>query len=48
MNVPKVLKELDKIELTKRNKGVYTFECSVSKNQKEILKGFNMGELMFK
>lgn len=44
MNVTKALKELDRIELTRRNKGVYTLDCSVSRNQKEILKAFNMGE----
>lgn len=39
-----LIKELDKIELTRREKGVYTLDCSLSKNQKEILKAFNMGE----
>ncbi|MGM9959256.1 MAG: hypothetical protein ACI32B_08410 [Erysipelotrichaceae bacterium] len=34
----------DKIELARRGKGVYTLDCSLSKNKKEILKAFNMGE----
>lgn len=44
MNVCKALKELDKIELARRGKGVYTLDCSLSKNKKGILKAFNMGE----
>lgn len=44
MNVPKAIKELDKIEITRHTDGIYRLQCAVSKTQKDILKAFDMGQ----
>ena len=44
MNVPAALRELEKIEMVRRNKGLYKLDHAVSKKQKTILSSFGMDE----
>lgn len=44
LTVPAALRELEKIEMGRRNKGQYKLDHAVSKKQKQILSAFGMNE----
>ncbi len=44
MTVPAALRELEKIEMVRRNKGQYHFDHAVTKKQKAILSSFGLDE----
>ena len=44
MTVPAAIRELEKIEMVRRNEGVYKLDHAVSKRQKIILSSFGMDE----
>ena len=44
MTVPAVIKELEKIEMTRQTDNVYRLDHAVTAKQKKILKAFGMNE----
>jgi hypothetical protein len=44
MTVPAALRELEKIEMVRRNKGQYKLDHAVTKKQKVILSSFGLSE----
>lgn len=44
MNVPKAIRELEKIEMVRRNNGRYRLDHAVSKKQKTILSSFGLAD----
>lgn len=44
MTVPAVIKELEKIEMTRQTDNVYRLDHAVTAKQKKILKAFGMSE----
>ena len=44
LTVPKAIRELEKIEMIRRNNGLYRLDHAVTKKQKVILSSFGMSE----
>ena len=44
LTVPKAIRELEKIEMVRRNSGLYRLDHAVTKKQKIILSSFGMSE----
>ena len=44
MNVPKAIRELEKIEMVRRNNGQYRLDHAISKKQKIILSSFGLAD----
>ena len=44
MTVPVAIRELEKIEMVRRNEGLYKLDHAVSKRQKTILSSFGISE----
>ena len=44
LTVPKAIRELEKIEMVRRNSGLYRLDHAVTKKQKVILSSFGMAE----
>ncbi len=45
MTVPAAIRELEKIEMIRRNSGVYKLDHAVTKTQKIILSSFGLDEI---
>lgn len=45
MTVPAAIRELEKIEMVRRNSGVYKLDHAVTKTQKIILSSFGLDEI---
>jgi hypothetical protein len=44
MNVPKAIRELEKIEMVRRNNGHYRLDHAITKTQKTILSSFGLAD----